>query len=86
VEDVYQKIDPLNFSKGLLEAFSARYSSHLGVLPVRGVLWSDWGSEQRIKTILRTMNPMTSSSETQMVQSPTARSGSVQLKLLNVTA
>ncbi len=85
VEDVYQKIDPMNFSKGLLEVFSVQYSSHLGVLPVQGVLWSDWGSEQRIKTILRTMNPMTSSSESQMVQSPMARSGSAQLKPLSVT-
>jgi mannose-1-phosphate guanylyltransferase len=85
VEDVYRKIEPVNFSKGLLEACSMRHSSHLGVLPVRGVLWSDWGSEQRIKMILRTMNPMTSSSKSQVVPSPMARSGSVQLKRLGVT-
>jgi mannose-1-phosphate guanylyltransferase len=56
VEDVYRKIKPVNFSKDLLEAISARYSSHLRVLPVRGVYWSDWGSEHRIKSMLRQMN------------------------------
>ena len=56
VEDVYRKIKPVNFSKDLLEAISAQYSSHLQVLPVRGVYWSDWGSEHRIKSMLRQMN------------------------------
>jgi mannose-1-phosphate guanylyltransferase len=56
VEDVYRKIKPVNFSKDLLEAISAQYSSHLQVLPVGGVYWSDWGSEHRIKSMLRQMN------------------------------
>jgi mannose-1-phosphate guanylyltransferase len=56
VEEVYRKIKPVNFSKDLLEAISVQYSTHLQVLPVRGVYWSDWGSEQRIKHILRQMN------------------------------
>ncbi|MBI3611224.1 MAG: NTP transferase domain-containing protein [Nitrospirae bacterium] len=68
-EKVYRNMEPVNFSKGLLEAFSVQYASCLGVLPVRGVFWSDWGSEQRIKNILRMMNPMTSSSGRQMVRS-----------------
>jgi len=56
VEDVYRNIKPVNFSKDLLEAISPKYSSHLQVLPVRGVYWSDWGSEHRIKSTLRQMN------------------------------
>ena len=28
------------------------YASRLMVLPVRGVHWSDWGSEQRILNVL----------------------------------
>jgi mannose-1-phosphate guanylyltransferase len=56
VEEVYRKIKPMNFSKDLLEAISDKYSSNLQVLPVRGVYWSDWGSEHRIKSILRQMN------------------------------
>ncbi|MBI3597814.1 MAG: NTP transferase domain-containing protein [Nitrospirae bacterium] len=56
MEEVYRKIKPVNFSKGLLEAISIQYSSHLDVLPVRDVFWSDWGSEHRIKSMLRQMN------------------------------
>jgi mannose-1-phosphate guanylyltransferase len=44
----YRQMDAMNFSKGLLESFSVQHASRLMVLPVRGVHWSDWGSEQRI--------------------------------------
>jgi mannose-1-phosphate guanylyltransferase len=66
VEDIYRHIKPVNFSKDLLEAISVRYSSHLQVLPVRGVYWSDWGSEQRIKSILRQMKYPSAFAEIQM--------------------
>jgi mannose-1-phosphate guanylyltransferase len=48
VADVYHKIQPMNFSKTILEPLAKRDPSCLAVLPVRGVHWSDWGSEQRI--------------------------------------
>ncbi|MFZ5876715.1 MAG: sugar phosphate nucleotidyltransferase [Nitrospirota bacterium] len=48
VEDVYRDLAPMNFSRGVLEAMPSRRSPTLLVLPVRGVDWSDWGSEQRI--------------------------------------
>jgi hypothetical protein len=41
-------MEPMNFSKGLLENFSVVHTSRLMVLSVRDVYWSDWGSEQRI--------------------------------------
>lgn len=53
VAKAYREIEPVNFSSGLLEVLSLHYSSHLGVIPVRGVCWSDWGSEQRIIQTLR---------------------------------
>jgi mannose-1-phosphate guanylyltransferase len=56
VEAVYRKIEPVNFSKAVLEAVSIRYSSHVYVLPVRDVYWSDWGSEHRIKRELAQVN------------------------------
>jgi mannose-1-phosphate guanylyltransferase len=86
METVYRKIKPMNFSKGLLEVFSVQYAGCLGVLPVRGVFWSDWGSEQRIKSILQSMYPMTLSSDRKYFQLPMVSGKSVQLKLLEETA
>ena len=53
VRETYKTIMPLNFSNGLLQVISARYPSRLWVLPVRGVYWSDWGSERRIVSVLQ---------------------------------
>jgi mannose-1-phosphate guanylyltransferase len=53
VNEVYGKIKPVNFSSHLLEAVSLYSSSHLAVIPVYGVYWSDWGSEKRITKTLR---------------------------------
>jgi hypothetical protein len=52
-ERLYRNMSATNFSRGLLEPLSRHHGSSLLVLPVRGVLWSDWGSEQRIMSILR---------------------------------
>src|SRR3972149_10429447 len=53
VNDAYRRLEAVNFSKGLLESFSMEYASRLLVLPVRGVHWSDWGSEHRIMSVLQ---------------------------------
>lgn len=52
VEEMYRLMKPVNFSRALLEPLS-QGASQLLVLPVRGVLWSDWGSQQRIMSILK---------------------------------
>ncbi len=48
VRQVYVDVESVNLSKGLLEALPMRRASSLLMLPVRGVHWSDWGSEKRI--------------------------------------
>ncbi|MBI3620764.1 MAG: NTP transferase domain-containing protein [Nitrospirae bacterium] len=48
VEEVYSTIPPVNLSAGFLSCLAATSLSPLAVLPVRGVTWSDWGSERRI--------------------------------------
>ena len=48
VKQVFLRSEPLNLSKGLLENLAAQQPRSLLVLPVRGVQWSDWGSEERI--------------------------------------
>src|SRR3989338_8031683 len=53
VDETYRQIGPMNFSRGLLEALSQQQPSRLSVLTVRGVFWSDWGSEERILSALR---------------------------------
>jgi mannose-1-phosphate guanylyltransferase len=52
VKKVYEQVHPVNLSKGFLEILALQRPSRLVVLPVRGVHWSDWGSEQRIMTVL----------------------------------
>ncbi|MBI3622446.1 MAG: NTP transferase domain-containing protein [Nitrospirae bacterium] len=47
-EEVYQTLAPVNFSKGLLERVTPDHPLQVSVIPVRGVWWSDWGSEQRL--------------------------------------
>lgn len=52
MREVYERMEPVNFSKGLLESLSRQDPSGLMVLPVRGVHWSDWGSRERIQAAL----------------------------------
>jgi hypothetical protein len=52
VEEAYRQFEPVNFSQGLLVPLSLQLPSPLLVLPVRGVHWSDWGSERRIMSVL----------------------------------
>jgi mannose-1-phosphate guanylyltransferase len=52
VKEVYQQMYPVNLSKGLLEQLPLERPPALCVLPVRGIHWSDWGSEQRIIHVL----------------------------------
>jgi hypothetical protein len=52
VGEAYRQLEPVNFSQGLLVPLSLQLPSPLLVLPVRGVHWSDWGSERRITSVL----------------------------------
>ena len=47
-EEIYRTMTPVNFSTGLLERVTPHDPLRVSVLPVRGVQWSDWGSEQRL--------------------------------------
>lgn len=48
IREAYGRLASLNLSRDLLEVFPLRDPDCLQVLPVRGVQWSDLGSEQRI--------------------------------------
>ena len=53
VEEVFQDLPPINFSKEILERLARDHASRLVTFPVRHVLWSDWGSESRVIEVLR---------------------------------
>ncbi len=57
LDDVYRRMDPFNFSRGFLETLPIQRQHLLGlsVLPMRGVFWSDWGSEIRILSDLKNL-------------------------------
>ena len=52
LQEAYDSMEPLNFSKDMLQLLAERHPSRFLALPVKGVSWSDWGSEQRIKKTL----------------------------------
>jgi mannose-1-phosphate guanylyltransferase len=49
VERVYANLGQVNFSERVLEPATAR----LGVVPVKGVEWSDWGNAERVFATIR---------------------------------
>ena len=49
VERVYARLEPVNFSERVLEPAAAR----LGVVPVKGMEWSDWGNAERVFATMR---------------------------------
>jgi len=53
IDEVYAAIRPANLSAGFLSCVASTSPSPLAVLPVRGVIWSDWGSERRILASLQ---------------------------------
>ncbi len=48
VQSAYRRLMPVNFSTGVMEHIAREAPWSLLVLPIRGVSWSDWGSERRI--------------------------------------
>jgi mannose-1-phosphate guanylyltransferase len=53
MEEIYRKMKPWNFSREMLEILPSCNSLRLSVLPMRGVFWSDWGSEIRLLSDLQ---------------------------------
>jgi mannose-1-phosphate guanylyltransferase len=53
IDDVYAMLEPVNFSKAIMERIIDRYPKSVSVLPVRDVFWSDWGSQERVIQVLR---------------------------------
>jgi mannose-1-phosphate guanylyltransferase len=52
IEKSYRNMEPVNFSKNLLEGLDLHSRNQLSVVPMKGVFWSDWGSENRVLSVL----------------------------------
>lgn len=52
IANLYERLEPLNFSKDLIEKIAHRHPERISVLPVSNVYWSDWGSPGRIQQTL----------------------------------
>ena len=55
-EQVYRSLCSANISKRVLEALPLEHPGSLVVLPVRGVTWSDWGTSDRLISMLDFLN------------------------------
>lgn len=53
LDHAYEHMEPMNFSTAILQRFRPELPWHLSVLPMREVLWSDWGSARRVANSLR---------------------------------
>jgi mannose-1-phosphate guanylyltransferase len=56
VNDVYDGLQPVNFSKEITEKIADRHPKSIAVLPVRDVFWSDLGSRERVLQVVRRLN------------------------------
>jgi mannose-1-phosphate guanylyltransferase/mannose-6-phosphate isomerase len=50
-DHVYRDLEPLNFSKDILERIAVIFPETVSVLPLLQVFWSDWGSPERVKQV-----------------------------------
>jgi mannose-1-phosphate guanylyltransferase len=48
VREAYDQLEASSFSQSLLQPIARRRPGALAVLPMNGVIWSDWGTEARI--------------------------------------
>jgi len=53
IDEVYENLQPANFSKQIMERIAVDYPKSISVLPVREVFWSDLGSRERVLRVLR---------------------------------
>ena len=52
INEVYEKLEPANFSKQIMERIAVEYPESISVLPVPEVFWSDLGSRERVLRVL----------------------------------
>ena len=56
IDEVYEHLEPANFSRDILERIAVDHPKSISVLPVREVFWSDLGSRERVLQVLRRLS------------------------------
>jgi mannose-1-phosphate guanylyltransferase len=56
IDEVYENLQPANFSKQIMERIAVDYPKSISVLPVREVFWSDLGSRERVLRVLQRLS------------------------------
>jgi hypothetical protein len=60
VEKIYREMQPVNLSKDLFERFDMYSRNQLFAISMKDLLWSDWGSEDRILSVVNSLQCMDS--------------------------
>ena len=55
VEKIYRGMQPVNLSKDLLEKIDMYSRNQLFAISMKDLVWSDWGSEERILSVLNSL-------------------------------
>jgi hypothetical protein len=63
--EIYRTLNPVNFSKEFLENVALASPKTIAVLPISQVLWSDWGSAQRLLQVQELLAEVTKNSQHQ---------------------
>ncbi len=74
LEEIYQTLPRVNFSSALLQ----RATGRTAVLPLEGVLWSDWGQPARIVESLQTIGKQPAFSLRHLAEPPLQATGSAR--------
>jgi mannose-1-phosphate guanylyltransferase len=56
IEQAYDGLQPVNFSKDIIEKIASDHSESIAVLPVHGVFWSDLGCRKRVLQVTRILS------------------------------
>ena len=86
VKELYRNLEPLNFSKDIMQKLLAEFSWTVYVLPMLNVFWSDWGSPRRISHALQALGidaqlparPLQETVEVRQAKKPQWTSGVVE--------
>jgi mannose-1-phosphate guanylyltransferase len=58
IEEIYRDMPSVDISKNLLEALDIHSRNQLYVLPMKDVFWSDWDTEDRIRSVFEDLISM----------------------------
>jgi mannose-1-phosphate guanylyltransferase len=86
LQETYGSMPPVNFSRDMLQLFAQRHPLRFLVLPVKGVSWSDWGSEYRVTKTLKKVGIIASGRIFEQASRKTLTLNSISLWVAQLTS